>query len=192
MRFLSLLLNIVLSDFLLECYSDSVYLDSFLNNPPANHDPAKRPKIIQRPLTSSLSSVLVWNLLVAVDAPSIKSSGCGSRPLRGLNALRSLGSTRSSATSRKRLRVFETFRAAVAEDSAWCGSREMCSRVGTETKSARAGSPAITMTLGTCGSSGKARAASALAREDSQKSGVNGWETQTTSFSEQISLHESA
>lgn len=156
--------------------------DSFLNNPPANHDPANRPKIIQRPLTSSLSRVLVWNLLIAVDVPSIKSSGCGSRPLRGLNALRSFGSTRSSATSRKRLRVFETFRAAVAEDSVWCGSREMCSRVGTETKSARAGSPAITMTLGTCGSSGKARAASALAREDSQKSGVNGWETQTTSF----------
>jgi hypothetical protein len=87
--------------------------------------------------------------------------------------------------------VFEIFRAAVAEDSAWCNSREMCSRVGTETKSARAGSPAIKMTLGTCGSSGKARAASALAREDSQKSGVNGWETQTTSLFEQISLHES-
>ena len=161
---------------MLECYSDSVYLDSFLNNPPANHDPANRPKIIQRPLTSPLSSVLVWNLLVALDIPSIKSSGCGSRPLRGFNALRSFGSTRSSATSRKRLRAFETFgAAAVAECSVWCSSsRESCSRTGTETESARAESPAIRMTLGTCGSSGKAAAAAALAREDSQKSGENG------------------
>jgi hypothetical protein len=41
-------------------------------------------------------------------------------------------------------------------------------------ESARAESPATMMTLGISGSSGKARAASALAREDSQKSGVKG------------------
>ena len=51
------------------------------------------------------------------------------------------------------------------------------------------------MTLGTSGSSGKAAAkaaaAFALAREDSQKSGVKGWgkeETCRRHFSEQISL----
>jgi len=79
--------------------------------------------------------------------------------------------------------MFETFgAAAVAEGSAWCGSREACTGTDTETESARAESPAITMTLGTCGSSGKAAAACALAREDSQKSGVNGWEAQKTSL----------
>jgi hypothetical protein len=158
---------------------NSAYLGSFLNNPPANHDPAKRPKMIQRPLTSSVSSVLVWNLLlgelaIEVGVPSIKSSGCGSRLLLNFNAPRSFGSTRSSAMSRKRLRRLETFGAASDEDSAGCWTRATCSRMGTETESARARSPATRMTLGTCGSSGKVGAASALAREDSQKSGVNG------------------
>lgn len=41
-------------------------------------------------------------------------------------------------------------------------------------ESARAESPATTMTLGISGSSGKAGVAFALAREDSQKSGVKG------------------
>jgi hypothetical protein len=40
-------------------YSDSGYLDSFLNNPPASQEPVKRPIRIQTLLTSCLSSVLV-------------------------------------------------------------------------------------------------------------------------------------
>jgi hypothetical protein len=42
----------------LSSYSDSAYLESFFNNPPASHDPANRPKITQTPLIWFLSSVL--------------------------------------------------------------------------------------------------------------------------------------
>lgn len=150
---------------------DSAYWDSFFNKPPASHEPANRPKIIQTPLISCLSNVLVWNLRspTEVVVSSIRSwTPCWY--LVTFKTSRFFGRIASSATSRKRLRQFETFRSDggyAMSTCSWMGSRIWPEPVREE-------SPATTMTLGICGSSGGARWASAFARDDSQKSGANG------------------
>jgi hypothetical protein len=148
----------------------SAYLDSFFNKPPASHEPANTPKIIQTPLTSSLSNVLVWNLLSPTEVV-VSSWNTPCRFLVTFKTPRSFGRTASSAISRKTLRKFETF----GSDKG-C-SKSTCSWMGSKIwlESAREESPATMMTFGTCGTSGRAGLTSAFAREDSQKSGVNGY-----------------